>query len=79
NWPTHRPSRRVTLSDVKKSRGKRRYARIFTCSFRASLCQNVKVTHIRNRQNVRVDDNNMHTTQAENRAHIQQKISVTGC
>ena len=25
NWPAQWPSRRVTLSDVKKSRGKRRY------------------------------------------------------
>ncbi|WP_214292506.1 hypothetical protein, partial [Escherichia coli] len=39
----------------------------------------VKVPHIRNRRNVRVYDGNMHTTQTENRAHIQQKISVTGC
>ncbi|RCY86942.1 hypothetical protein DTM11_28625, partial [Escherichia coli] len=69
----------VTLSDVKKSRSKRRYALVCTCSFRASLYQNVKVTHIRNRRSVHVYDDNMHTTQTENRAHIQQKISVTGC
>lgn len=54
NWP----SRRVTLSDVKKSRGKRRYSRVCASTSRASLCQNVKVTHIRNRRNVRVYDNN---------------------
>ncbi|WP_215258316.1 hypothetical protein, partial [Escherichia coli] len=54
NWP----SRRVTLSDVKKSRGKRRYSRVCASTSRASLCQNVKVTHIRNRRNVHVYDDN---------------------
>lgn len=39
----------------------------------------IKVTHIRNRRNVRVYDGNMHKTQTENRAHIQQKNKRPGC
>ncbi|MGS0085203.1 hypothetical protein ACUTGO_25795, partial [Escherichia coli] len=68
NWP----SRRVTLSDVKKSRGKRRYSRVCASTSRASLCQNVKVTHIRNRRNVHVYDDNC-TQRRQKIAHIFSK------
>lgn len=68
NWP----SRRVTLSDVKKSRGKRRYSRVCASTSRVSLCQNVKVTHIRNSRNIRVYDNNC-TQRRQKIAHIFSK------
>ncbi|WP_214282915.1 hypothetical protein, partial [Escherichia coli] len=56
----------------KKSRGKRRYSRVCASTSRASLCQNVKVTHIRNRRNVHVYDDNC-TQRRQKIAHIFSK------
>ena len=50
----------------------RRYSRVCASTSRASLCQNVKVTHIRNNRNIRVYDNNC-TQRRQKIAHIFSK------